>query len=165
MLPQIQSLSKEWNFSHVIPEELNLLMNRKSLNEIEAMRMGLLLNNLQRKPDMVIVDACDPVAEGFAQRLKKYISFKTVIKSEHKADLNHPVVAAASIVAKVNRDLEIEKLTEEHGELGCGYSHDEKTISFIKQYLLDNKKLPPFARLHWDTSKRLEAERFQQKLF
>ena len=165
LLPEIQALAKEWNFSHVVPEELNLLMNRKSLNEIEAMRMGLLLNNLSRKPDRVIVDACDPTSEGFERRLKKYISFKTALKAEHKADLNHPVVAAASIIAKVSRDLEIEKLKEEFGELGCGYSHDAKTIAFIENHLEKHKKLPSFARSHWDTSRRLEDKRFQQKLF
>jgi ribonuclease HII len=165
LMPQVQKLAKEWNFSHVFPEELNLLMNRKSLNEIEAMRMGLLLNNLERKPDMIIVDACDPVAESFTRRLKKYISFKTVIKSEHKADLNHPIVGAASIIAKVNRDLEIENLAKEHGELGCGYSHDEKTIAFIEKYLEKHDKLPVFARSHWSTTQRLEQKRFQQKLF
>ena len=75
-----------------------------------------------------------------------------------------PACYGFSIIAKVNRDLEIEKLAKEHGELGCGYSHDEKTISFIEKYLEDNDKLPAFARSHWETAQRLEQKRLQQKL-
>lgn len=165
MLAEIKRSVKEFSFTAVFPEELDLLMDRKSLNEIEAMRMGLLLNNLESKPAVVYVDAVDPIQENFSKRLKKYTSFKTIIKSEHKADERHPIVSAASIIAKVQRDLEIKKLEEEFGQLGSGYSHDEKTIAFIKKYLKQHKKLPSIARRSWDTSQKLLNERFQRKLF
>ena len=164
-LQLLPTYTKETNYTLIPSEELDLLMDRKSLNEIEAMRMGFLLNNLRFKPDVVYLDAPDPIAHNFTKRIKKYISFNPVIKSEHKADLNYPVVAAASIVAKVNRDRAIDELALEYGSLGSGYPHDERTIAFIKKYLKEHKKLPSFARRKWDTSRRLLNEEFQQKLF
>ena len=164
-LAQLKDYTKETNFTLIPPEELDLLMDRKSLNEIEAMRIGFLLNNLKVKPDVVYLDAPDPIAHSFTKRVRKYVSFNTVLKSEHKADLTYPVVSAASIVAKVNRDAAIDDLAQEFGTLGSGYSHDERTIAFIKKYVKEHKKLPSFARRSWDTSRRLLDEEFQQKLF
>jgi ribonuclease HII len=145
--------------------ELNVLMVRKSLNEIEAMKCAFLLNGLAEKPEIVFVDSPDVIMGDFAKRIGKYLSFKTRLVAEHKADRNYPVVSAASVIAKVERDLEIKKLEKEYGVIGSGYPHDEKTIVFLRNYLRENRKLPSCARVHWETAKNLEAELFQKKLF
>jgi ribonuclease HII len=147
------------------PEELDSLMLNKSLNEIEAMRAGKALNSLPEKPDVVYVDSPDFISDNFAKRIMKYITFKPVIVSEHKADLNYPVAGAASIVAKVTRDRNIEELCGSYGNLGSGYTHDERTISFIKKFLYENNKLPPFVRKSWLTTERILNEKYQKKLF
>ena len=46
---------------------------------------------------------------------------KPRIVAEHKADVNYPVVSAASIIAKVERDRDIAELRELHGDFGSGY--------------------------------------------
>jgi ribonuclease HII len=140
-------------------------MDWRSLNEIEAMKIGFLLNNLKQKPVVVFVDAPDIIEANFAKRIKKYLSFDTVIRSEHKADVNYPIVSSASIIAKVERDKRIEELAEKFGCVGSGYSHDPLTIAFLKKWMKDHKELPPFARRAWDTNKRIEGELFQKKLF
>jgi len=163
-LKKLKPLVKEFNSVHIAPEEIDRLRDRKSLNEIEAMRIGFLLNNLKEKPEVVYVDAPDIIEENFAKRIKKYISFNCIIKAEHKADFNYPIVGAASIIAKVERDREIEKLAKEHGDLGSGYSHDEKTISFLKKWMKEKKALPYFSRKSWETSSKISSEVFQKKL-
>jgi len=50
---------------------------------------------------------------------------------EHKADVNYIESAAASILAKVTRESEIEKLKKRTGDFGSGYLADPKTIAFF----------------------------------
>src|SRR3989344_7069004 len=80
----------EFNSVHIGPAEIDQLRDRKSLNEIEAMRIGYLLNSLKTKPDIVYIDSPDPIARNFGKRIEKYISFGLEIRAEHKADLNYP---------------------------------------------------------------------------
>ena len=72
----------------------------------------------------------------------------------HKADEEHVVVAAASIVAKVERDTEIERLKQEYGDFGSGYAGDPKTIKFLKDWIRRGK-IPPIVRRRWKTVERL----------
>lgn len=163
--PKIKEIVKEYYTVKIEADELNELMNRYSLNEIEAMKAGYLLGRLKEKPELVLVDSPDVVEKNFEKRIRKYYNTECVIRTEHKADENYPIVSAASILAKVERDNAVEELKKEFGDFGSGYSHDEKTIEFIKKYLQENKKLPSIARTHWETCKRAENERFQTKLF
>ncbi|MFH1587416.1 MAG: ribonuclease HII [Candidatus Diapherotrites archaeon] len=161
---ELKCIVSEFGVEKVDVEELDRLMDRKSLNEIEAMRVAMLLDNLKEKPSVVFVDSPDVISHAFADRIRKYLSLDVVIRAEHKADLNYPIVAAASIIAKVERDREIEKLAKVYGDIGSGYSHDAVTINFIKKFIGENNKLPHFARRSWITSQRLMDERLQQKL-
>ena len=162
---QIKKALYEYSTVHVTAKEIDKLRLRKSLNEIEAMKIGYLLNKLKQKPDVVYVDAPDPIASKFADRIWNYITFETRIKSEHKADVKYPVVSAASILAKVERDLEIENLSHKYGKMGSGYPHDPTTIEFIKKWINEKKSLPDFARKSWQTNINLMDSKFQKKLF
>lgn len=161
---EIKKLVEEFNFVKVDAAEIDCLMDRKSLNEVEAMRIGYLLTYLKRKPDAIYVDSPDIIAGNFAKRIRKYISFDCIIKTEHKADENFPIVSAASIIAKVERDNEIERLSRTYGNIGSGYPSDEITIKFIKDYLQQYNSLPPIVRKNWLTSQRLLDEKYQKKL-
>ncbi len=162
---EIKCMVKEFGSIQVSPKEIDLLRDRRSLNEIEAMRIGILLNELKEKPEIVFVDSPDHIAPNFALRIKKYLTFDCIIKSEHKADFIYPVVSAASIIAKVERDSEIKKLAEKYGKIGSGYSHDEITVKFLKEWIECNSCLPEFARTSWNTSRKALDKKFQKKLF
>ncbi len=161
---EIVKVVSEFGTIQISAKEIDTLRDRKSLNEIEAMRIGMLLNNLKEKPHLVYVDSPDPKQSSFAERIRNYIDFNCTIVSEHKADINYPVVSAASILAKTERDREIEKLARVYGEMGSGYSHDPLTIDFLKKWLEKNKTLPDFARKSWQTSKDLMDKKFQRKV-
>ena len=162
--PKIKKALSEFKTLHILPEEIDSLRDRQSLNEIEAMRAAELLNSLQKKPKLVYIDSPDIIEAAFAKRIKKYLNFETVLKTEHKADVNYPIVSAASILAKVERDAAIKLLEKDFGKIGSGYPHDPDTIAFIESYLQKHKKLPSIARKSWDTSQRLLDARFQTKL-
>ncbi|MFH1239841.1 MAG: ribonuclease HII [Candidatus Diapherotrites archaeon] len=163
-LPQIKKVLNEFEIVKIEAAEIDELRNRQSLNEIEAMKAGALLNSLKVKPDVVYVDAPDVIAHRFGARIAKYISFPVEIKSEHKADLNYPIVSAASVIAKTTRDDEIKKLIKKYGEMGSGYPHDPVTINFINKWTEEKGGLPPFARASWDTNKKILDNQFQSKL-
>ncbi|MBI5228953.1 ribonuclease HII, partial [Candidatus Micrarchaeota archaeon] len=84
---------------------------------------------------------------------------------EHFADKKYPVVGAASIVAKVIRDAEIEKIKREFGvDFGNGYTHSPETIEFIKKNL-KNPALQKYLRHKWETMKRLKFEQMDLSKF
>ncbi len=71
----------------------------------------------------------------------------------------YPIVAAASIVAKVIRDQEMEKIREAWGEdLGSGYPSDPKTRRFLNKLIQTEASLPPFVRSKWKTLQRLRQK-------
>jgi len=84
--------------------------------------------------------------------------------SEHAADRNHPVVGAASIVAKVIRDRAIAELAAEHGEIGSGYPSDPVTVAYLREYLRNRRVPPPFARSSWATTRSLVGELGQTRI-
>ena|SRR3989338_7424298 len=163
--PQIKALCTETLSTQIPAKDIDELRERQSLNEIEAMRIGWLLNHLKHAPDIVFVDAPDVIQENFSRRIEKYCQSKVKLVSEHKADFNYPICGAASVIAKVERDLEIKKLSAKFGEMGSGYPHDEVTIQFIRNWLQKNNVLPDFVRRSWATNQRLVDEKHQKKLF
>lgn len=163
--PKIKEALLENHCAHILPNEIDWMLDRKGLNELEAMHAAKLISKLTARPDVVYVDSPDVVMEDFATRIKKYISFPVKIVSEHRADYNYPIVSAASVIAKVERDAAIRKISSEFGEIGSGYPGDEATISFLKKYLLNNNELPGFVRKSWQTIRFLQDEKYQKKLF
>jgi len=101
--------------------------------------------------DAAIVDAGDVDAERFGRRMTAAVDAEVTVQAEHRADENHPHVAAASIVAKVERDARIEALTDRYGDVGSGYPSDERTRTFLAEYVREHDELPACARASWST--------------
>ena len=139
-----------------------------NVEKIDEYRMKNQLNLLNRKafekvisrlnPKVAYVDAADVNEERFGREIKVNLTNPndTDVISMHKADSMIPVVAAASIIAKQTRELEIKKLKKEIGDFGSGYPSDERTIKFLKSYFHDNSRWPPGTRKSWKTIKRIK---------
>ena len=134
------------------------------LNRLEAQTMAQII--LALKPDATYVDAADVMAERFKHHIQEDLHFKTKIISEHKADRTYPVVSAASIIAKVERDREIATLTLQYGDFGSGYLTDPKTMRFLKQWLETHGEYPACVRKSWKPAKQAKNEKgtMQKKL-
>jgi len=126
------------------------------LNRLEAKAMAKVIEEL--RPDVAYVDASDIVAERFKQHIQECLPFKVKIISEHKADMKYPIVSAASIIAKVERDKAIEEIKRKYGEVGCGYVTDPKTIRFLKECLKKFGEYPDIVRKSWKPAKKLRSE-------
>jgi ribonuclease HII len=115
-------------------------------------------------PDLAILDACDVDAGRYRRTVAGFLPNRCRLVSEHEADRTHPVVGAASIVAKVLRDRAIAGLARKHGEIGSGYPSDPVTVAYLRDYLKRRKAPPPFARASWATVRDLVNELEQTRI-
>ncbi|MEK6885464.1 MAG: ribonuclease HII [Nanoarchaeota archaeon] len=126
-------------FHMATPVEIDTGMGEGlNLNLVEALSAGTIINELTEKLSKsekenikIILDCPSINTAGWKNQLMGYVKDKKLdsrIVCEHKADFNHPVVSAASIIAKTTRDSEIEKLKKEVGfDFGSGYPADPYT--------------------------------------
>ena len=143
-----------------------------NLNYLEAIKTAKVINKLTEGLEgevIVYVDCPSVNIESWTRDVEKLVKRNDIVKlkCEHKADLNHPVVSAASIVAKEKRESELVRLRRKFGvEFGSGYPADPKTKDFIKKNF-DNEKYKSLIRFSWKTVKKLfkEKEDGQKKLF
>ena len=82
---------------------------------------------------------------------------------KRQADVNHLSVSAASILAKVTREEEVEKLKQKYGNFGSGYPADPKTQEFLKTKGQELKHKGIF-RKTWQTWKELYPDKEQATL-
>jgi ribonuclease HII len=167
LVPKILQLAQKHVVLKLPPVEIDCAVESQrrlhKLNRLEAEHMGEIVTALE--PDLVYIDAADVLAARFGRHVLEASAFKTKIFSEHKADLTYPVVSAASIVAKVERDAVIAQLRGEFGDFGSGYLTDPKTSQFLQQWLQNNSDYPDCVRKSWKPAKELKNGRGQQKLF
>ena len=168
LYPEIIRLTEKYQTIKILPYQIDKVVEsaRKlhKLNRLEAQTMAQVIEIL--KPDEVYVDAADTVEHRFRNHIQECLKIKTRIISKHKADKIFPVVSAASIIAKVERDREIASLKLEYGDFGSGYLTDQKTMIFLKRLLEKNGEYPSFVRKSWKPAKRAKNERgtLQKKL-
>ncbi|MDG5758182.1 ribonuclease HII [Natronococcus sp. A-GB1] len=113
-------------------------------------------------------DACDTDADRFARRVADACEPERDLELEltaaHGADDEDPIVGAASVVAKVERDASMAALADEYGPVGSGYPSDPTTREFLESYVADHDQLPPFARESWSTCADVLADAKQTGL-
>ena len=176
---EIESLAEEVKSYSISPLEINNAMSSNiSLNELEAICVSRLVDSL-KDVDEIYLDSPDVVPERFGVRIsvlsskplkvqgakkgpKKADAIKVI--SEHKADVRYPIVSAASIIAKVTRDREMQKISDTLGiDMGSGYTSDNKTIAMIKKNIT-NKNLMPYIREYWKTMTSIRQLRMSEFL-
>ena len=164
---EIPEIVDEWQLVELSAQELDKIVNRapkfQRLNLLEAKAMAEVIERL--KPDLAYVDSSDPRTERFKNNILECLSFAPRIVSEHKADVNYPVVSAASIMAKVHRDNRIDEIKREYGEVGSGYAHDPATQRFLRDYYSQHGDFPPIVRRSWKTLSYIVASLSQTSLF
>lgn len=170
---KIKEIAIKYKILKISASELDKLMKNFSLNEIECIKISEIIEEIKKiNIDCLFIDSPDPIQNNknkFKERIKNWLNKKNIkiefsIVCENYADSKYIECSAASILAKVERDREIEKLKEIYGDFGSGYPADEKTINFLKNE--ENlKKIDEFIRHRWrSNSINLKKEK-QTKLF
>jgi ribonuclease HII len=160
LYPEIIKLTEKYHIIKVPPAQIDKVVNSSrtlhKLNRLEAQTMAKIIEVL--RPDEAYVDAADVLEHRFGNHISECLRIKTKIVAEHKADRTYPVVSAASIIAKVERDGEVAKLRVRYGDFGSGYLTDEKTMVFLKRLLDANGEYPSCIRKSWKPAQRAKSE-------
>jgi len=164
LFDKVKAVSHKYEVVIIEPEEIDKAVNNHdglNLNRLEANKTAEILNLLN--PDRAIIDAPSNNIKSYRQYLARFVKNKKIdIILEHKADLNYPIVGAASIIAKVTRDNEIERIKKEiNVDFGSGYMTDPKTLKFLEKYY---EKYDYLFRKSWFPYKDVMSKKFQSKL-
>lgn len=136
-----------------------------NLDKIEAMKMAEIIS--MSEADKVYVDSLNFNSNKFHKRILEHLTEnRSELIVENYSDETYPVVSAASILAKVERDKAIDELKKKvNFDFGVGYSHDQRTIQFIEKIIKETKgQLPPYIRQSWITTQMLQEKRWQRKI-
>ncbi|MFH1823490.1 MAG: ribonuclease HII [archaeon] len=172
LFPKIKEISTNHFISITSSTEIdNSLETGTNLNKVEAIKTAKIINELTKDISgevEIIVDCPSTNIVVWKNYVNKDIQenprVKLILRCEHKADLNHPVVSAASILAKITRDAKIEEIKKEIGiDFGSGYPSDPLTVEFLKEHALEFKDKGIF-RKTWSTWKNQMKEKQQKKL-
>ncbi|MEA3485552.1 MAG: ribonuclease HII [Candidatus Aerophobetes bacterium] len=151
---EIEFLCDGYELVNISPQQID----EEGMNDLELRSaVGLIKRFL---PQEVFLDAPTRNCRLYEKRIRDFLPSGTKIKLvvENFADKNYPIVGAASILAKVERDRRIRELEGVYGSLGSGYPSDEKTIEFLRGYLRRGVGFPPIVRRRWKTIKRVKEE-------
>src|SRR3989338_6306778 len=100
---KILKISDKYKIIRIKPKEIDSAVKRHdglNLNWLEADKSAEILDDLG--PNIAIIDAPGNNIEKYKNYLFKKLKNKGIkLVLEHKADVNYPVVSAASILAKV----------------------------------------------------------------
>lgn len=169
LFSEILDLQGKYYFKVLSPNFLNKEMKNYTLNEIELLAFKEAIVGLKAPINRAICDSCDVNANRFSDNLKEALGDEFAsceIIASHKAEDKYPIVAAASILAKVKRDELIKKIEKDEGvSFGSGYPSDPKTIKFLEDYYKLNNSFPDFVRTEWKTLTNIKCSVSQRKLF
>jgi ribonuclease HII len=129
------------------PVEVDGSVLFKGLNRLEAKVMASVINTIGA--DEVYVDCCDVNPQRYREYMECHLTCKPKLYSLHHADVINMVVSAASIIAKITRDKEIQRICSIYGCIGSGYPSDQRTMRFIRDWVAKNGSAPEFARKSW----------------
>lgn len=163
---KIKEIATSFYVVKTMPSEINTLMeNGTNLNKIEAIKSAEIINKLASGEEEVIIDCPSPNKEAWKNFLMVFLKKEVKVRCEHKADINHVVCSAASILAKVTRDEEIEKIKKTYRvECGSGYPSDPICIKFLQTKEVKILENADMIRKEWITWKRQERGKKQKKL-
>jgi len=160
---EIKKIAKKFKIIQIKPEEIDKAVNRDhglNLNWLEAHKTAEIINVL--KPDKAIIDCPSPNIKKYKEYLLNLMNNKNIqLDIGHKYDFKFVEVGAASILAKVEREKEVEEIKKKYGDIGPGYTSNEITQKFVKENF---DKYPEIFRKSWMTWKNHDKAKKQRKL-
>jgi ribonuclease HII len=157
MAKKIDRIADDKYILEVLPRVIDELRQVMTMNDIMVRCFAQVLRRLS-SANLAILDAADVNEARFGERVWKASGTSMEVLAEHRADQNHPIVSAASILAKVQRDKSIRELEQYMNcIIGSGYPSDPQTIEFLDRWVKEHRDLPPCARHTWATAQRIKA--------
>ncbi len=160
---KIKTISIKHKIIVIEPAEIDSALESDdlNLNWLEAHKSAEIINAL--KPQKAIIDSPSNNVVNYKRYLIRLLENKDIeLMVEHKADLNHIECGAASILAKVTRENEIEKIKKKIGSnFGSGYPSDPATKAFLEKNI---NRHPEIFRKSWATYRKAAGKKGQSNL-
>ena len=150
---EIKKIAKEIVSITVSAAEIDaaVLSQTTNLNWLEADTTVAIIEKLM--PEKAYIDCPSTNILAYRDYLSRKLTSTAKLVVEHKADETYLEASAASIISKVLRDQEIEKIKRKIGfDFGSGYPADERTRKFLEQ---NWQKYPEIFRKSWEPYKRM----------
>jgi len=166
----IKEKSKAFEVVVLNPEEIDKKNSEGlKLNELEGLAATEIINKINNGKEKIkiIIDCPSPNRTKWRNFIIMKIEnlSNLEISCEHKADRNHVVVGAASILAKSERERQMNKLKKRYGkDMGSGYTSDPTTKKFLEKNIKNHNNKGIF-RKTWSTWKKAAHKSKQKKLF
>lgn len=141
----------------------------EDMNTLTVAAQAEALAQVARDGDSGICDGGETDADRFGDRVADLQDVDIELRAEHGADETYALVAAASVIAKMERDAHVARLAERYAaegyaDLGSGYPSDSATTEFLRAYVEREGDLPDCARRSWSTCDDVLAAREQSAL-
>lgn len=164
---KIRKIANKVKVIQIKPEEIDDAVNRKdglNLNWLEAVKTAEIINGLE--PDKAIIDCPSPNIKAYTNFLRRHIKEsllnRMILVVEHKADVKYIECSSSSIIAKVAREQEVEKIEKIVGQsIGSGYTSNPICQKFLKE---NWEKYPELFRKTWISWKNHKNAKGQRKL-
>jgi len=144
------------------PSEIDeaLASQELNLNWLEAHKSAEIINEL--KPDEAHLDSPSPNTEHYKAYVRNLLDNKDIeLFVGHKMESKSKLVAAASVLAKVTRDREIEEIKKKYGDIGPGYMSNQVTQKFLEE---NWEKYPEIFRKSWISWQNHKIKKEQKAL-
>lgn len=154
-----------WKVASISPQEISHSMNSRNVVNLNLLAHQTMVTLIQS-----VVDAGVQLATlyvdtvGTPESLERYLVriFPWIqIKVSKKADSLYPIVSAASIIAKVTRDHQlehwsfVETIPIHSTDFGSGYPGDPTTLAWMKKHQDPVFGYPSIMRFSWSTCEKL----------
>ena len=149
---EIKKIAHGYKILKVIPSAID----RYSINDLEIKFSAKLINHFS--PHRIYLDA--PVSGVGIKRYCRAIGSLCLnpgrkIIGANKMDNANVLVAAASILAKTEREKHVRILKKRYGDFGSGYPSDPKTIKWLTDWNETRGEWPGIVRKKWNTLEKI----------
>jgi ribonuclease HII len=130
-------------------------LDRENLNTLEEKAVVRILSVVSRAISenvseiSVFIDEIKGRRANIENSIRGLFQRPVNVIMEPHADSKYTPVAAASIVAKVSRDLNLKTLRSLLGDFGSGYITDPSTKRWVLDYYASHREPPLFIRRSW----------------
>jgi len=132
-------------------------IDRHNVSSLTMKAMASLVEAVSRANIKRVVADCVKPVKRLERMLRGRLSGRCDVLVVEDADDRYVECMAASIVAKVARDMEISKLRDKYGVRGSGYPSDPETLSWLVS-LASQSSIPPCVRRSWRTLRKFPRE-------
>jgi len=149
---KIKKIAQGYKIAKVQPSELD----KFSINDLEIKFSARLINHFSPARVYLDVPASGQGIKNYCNSVASLCVSPSKIIGANKMDSANVLVAAASILAKSERERQIKLLKKKYGNFGSGYPSDPKTIQWLKNWQRSHAEWPSIVRKKWNTLEKFQ---------